>query len=61
LVNVAESPSRKKLKIEEEDKDKHERSSSNVDAILEDVIKGGCEEKSKDIFPLLNKLRLECN
>lgn len=35
------------MKIEEEDKEKHERSSSNVDAILEDVIKGGFEEKSK--------------
>ena len=31
--------------MEEEDKEKHERSSSNVDAILEDVIKGGFEDK----------------
>nr|SVE91631.1 EOG090X027U [Daphnia sinensis] len=46
--NDGDSPSRKKLKIEEEDKDKHERSSSNVDAILEDVIKGGFEDKGKN-------------
>nr|SVE73424.1 EOG090X027U [Daphnia atkinsoni] len=46
--NDGDSPSRKKLKAEEEDKDKHERSSSNVDAILEDVIKGGFEEKGKN-------------
>ncbi|XP_057378838.1 PAX-interacting protein 1-like isoform X2 [Daphnia carinata] len=46
--NDGDSPSRKKLKIEEEDKEKHERSSSNVDAILEDVIKGGFEEKGKN-------------
>nr|SVE77471.1 EOG090X027U [Daphnia lumholtzi] len=47
-TNDGDSPSRKKLKIEEEDKDKHERSSSNVDAILEDVIKGGFEDKGKN-------------
>nr|SVE74992.1 EOG090X027U [Daphnia dolichocephala] len=46
--NDGDSPSRKKLKTEEDDKDKHERSSSNVDAILEDVIKGGFEEKGKN-------------
>nr|SVE74053.1 EOG090X027U [Daphnia barbata] len=45
---LGDSPSRKKLKTEEDDKDKHERSSSNVDAILEDVIKGGFEEKGKN-------------
>ena len=42
---LGDGPSRKKLKMEEEDKEKHERSSSNVDAILEDVIKGGFEDK----------------
>ena len=31
---------KKKIKLEEEDREKLERSSSNVDAILEDVIKG---------------------
>lgn len=48
---LGDSPSRKKLKIEEEDKDKHERSSSNVDAILEDVIKGGFEDKGTFFLP----------
>nr|SVE70291.1 EOG090X027U [Daphnia similis]SVE70915.1 EOG090X027U [Daphnia similis]SVE71546.1 EOG090X027U [Daphnia similis]SVE72179.1 EOG090X027U [Daphnia similis] len=48
VSNDGDSPSRKKMKTEEEDRDKHERSSSNVDAILEDVIKGGFEDKGKN-------------
>lgn len=59
FVIIGDSPSKKKLKIEEEDRDKHERSSSNVDAILEDVIKGGCEDKGTVI--ILLKLRLKCS
>nr|CAG4634647.1 EOG090X027U [Alona affinis] len=43
--NDGEGPSKKKLKGDEDDREKMERSSSNVDAILEDVIKGGFEEK----------------
>ena len=45
--------------MEEEDKEKHERSSSNVDAILEDVIKGGFEDKG--IFFSFNRIIIrEC-
>lgn len=44
---IGDAPSRKKLKGEEDEREKLERSSSNVDAILEDVIKGGFEEKGK--------------
>lgn len=45
LINIffllaGESSMKKKIKLEEEDREKLERSSSNVDAILEDVIKG---------------------
>lgn len=40
-------PLRKRLKTEEDDREKIEKSSSSVDAILEDVIKGGTEETGK--------------
>nr|CAG4646083.1 EOG090X027U [Macrothrix elegans] len=46
--NDGGSPSKKKMKTEEEDKEKQEKSSSSVDAILEDVIKGGIQEKGKN-------------
>lgn len=36
--------------MEEHEKEKLERSSSNVDAILEDVIKGGIEDKGTCLF-----------
>jgi hypothetical protein len=37
---TGEGLTKKKMKMEEDDREKLERSSSNVDAILEDVIKG---------------------
>ena len=38
-----DTPSKKKPKLEDEDKEKLERNSSNLDAILDDVIKGGVD------------------
>lgn len=40
---AGDSPSKKKPKLEDEDKEKLERNSSNLDAILDDVIKGGVD------------------
>lgn len=40
FIFTGESSVKKKMKMEEDDREKLERSSSNVDAILEDVIKG---------------------
>ena len=43
LVLSGDNATKKKLKIEEEEKEKLERSSSNLDAILDDVVKGGVD------------------
>merc|ERR1712137_302347 len=44
---AGDSPSKKKPKLEDEDKEKLERNSSNLDAILDDVIKGGVDAEGK--------------
>jgi hypothetical protein len=45
---TGEGSTKKKMKMEEDDREKLERSSSNVDAILEDVIKGFEDKGNKN-------------